>query len=221
MAAGPEIRRIGWLATFWRTPLSRMLMLSAALHAALIMVVQPRPFPAVTEVVVISARLLGQPAASAVKAAVPAPQPAGTAANPEVRAPAPPSPAQSSDHAAGVTVSGQPAPATSLPSLPVMVDTTWYEARQLDVQPQTKVRITPDYPADAAQRGVEGTVTLKLWVDEFGTVQRLEVEQGSPPGVFDASAVTAFARAPFLPARKDGQPVRALIRVRVRYDLED
>jgi protein TonB len=109
----------------------------------------------------------------------------------------------------------------SLPSVPVMIDTNWYEARQLDVQPRASQPINPAYPSDAQRRGQQGTVKLKLKVDEFGAVRDVEVEGGNPPGVFDDSALAAFKNAHFEPARKEGQPVRALIYIRVRYELGD
>jgi len=118
-----------------------------------------------------------------------------------------------------VQPAGSAAPA--LPSIPVMVDSTWYEARQLDVQPRASQPINPVYPPDAVRRNQQGSVKLKLKVDEFGAVKDVEVEEGDPPGVFDESALDAFKKGRFEPAMKNGQPVRALIYIRVRYELGD
>ncbi len=102
-----------------------------------------------------------------------------------------------------------------------MLDTTWYEARQLDISPRAAQPINPVYPLEAARRGIEGTVKLLLRVDEYGVVQDVQVMEGEPPGIFDQSAVEAFRTGKFLPARKDGRPVRAQIYIRVRYELDD
>ena len=109
--------------------------------------------------------------------------------------------------------------APALPSIPVMVDAHWYEAKQLDAQPKAAAKIVPLYPPAASRNGIEGTVKLKLRIDEFGVVREVEVEEGDPPGVFDESALDAFGKGRFKPAIKDGRPVRALIYIRVRYEL--
>jgi protein TonB len=101
-----------------------------------------------------------------------------------------------------------------------MVDTTWYGARQLDVQPRTLKPVQPAYPPQARRRGLEGTVKLQLRIDEYGVVQEAAVEEGDPPGVFDAAALDAFRTARFLPAQKNQRPVRALVHVRVVFKLE-
>lgn len=228
----------GLIAQLLRLPLSRMLLLSLCLHLAVVMIVQPQPYPPVPEVVVISARL-NEPAAPA---PTPAPTPAPAVAAPPLPAPVPevaskpapeaplpkPEPAPAQETApARVAVSAAPAAvpraveAPALPSLPVMVDTTWYEARQLDSQPRATAPIQPRYPPAAQKRGTEGSVKLRLRVDEYGVVQEAEVEEGDPPGVFDESALAAFKAGRFVPARKDGRPVRAQIYIRVRYDLDD
>jgi protein TonB len=227
-------------------PMARMLLLSLSLHAAVVMLVQPRSSPVLRDSVVISARLVANP--------VPSPPPASVQVEPVIQPPPVPKPpepvklalspqlAPSPVTAPANNASPQPAvdtkpaattpdpkdvvarPATStspaLPSVPVMVDTHWYEARQLDVQPKASQPINPPYPPEAQRRNQQGTVKLKLKVDEFGVVQDVEVEEGSPPGVFDDSALAAFKKAHFEPARKDGQPVRALIYIRVRYELD-
>ncbi|NTV96409.1 MAG: energy transducer TonB [Thiobacillus sp.] len=238
MVADPD--RHALIAAIWRAPLARMLLLSASLHAALVMIVQPRPFAPVSEEIVINARLLEKAADSPQQQAVrppdsAPPRPPSPAANrvesaaeeqpPEYRSPAhaavPPQPVQADERTAGPPAASGPAPASALPSLPVMIDTNWYEARQLDVQPMATARIEPVYPPDAQQNGIEGTVKLKLKIDEFGSVREVEVAAGDPPGVFDASALAAFRQVRFTPARRNGSPVRALVYIRVRYGLND
>lgn len=229
-------------------PLARMLLLSLSLHVAVVMLVQPRSFPVPHAAMVINARLVSpnpvaapvpppqqvQPSDQSAPALMP--QPLALALAQQLAVPSVPAPIESAKPAPApdakpqaTTTSTTPdsvvRPSTStsadLPSVPVMVDTNWYEARQLDVQPRASQAINPIYPPDAARRGQQGTVKLKLKVDEFGVVQAVEVEEGNPPGVFDESALVAFKKAHFEPAQKNGQPVRALIHIRVRYELKD
>jgi periplasmic protein TonB len=148
----------------------------------------------------------------------------------DVVASMPPMPPESGREAARPAESarrGDPVPAlpaapaiTALPSVPVMIDTTWYGVRQLDVQPRALQPVNPAYPPQARRQGLEGTVKLMLKIDEFGVVQEAAVEEGEPPGVFDAAALAAFRSARFAPAQKNQRPVRALVYVRVVFRLE-
>ncbi len=114
-----------------------------------------------------------------------------------------------------------PTGAEALATVPVMVDTRWYTARELDVQPRAGRPIAPDYPEDARLEGVAGHVVLSMRIDEFGQVKDVTVESAEPAGVFDESALAAFRQARFFPARLAGRPVRSEIRIRVTYALED
>jgi protein TonB len=76
------------------------------------------------------------------------------------------------------------------------------------------------YPPDATRRGVSGSVTLTLKLDETGAVQGVEVTDATPPGVFDQSALDAFKQARFAPAQKDGRAVKSLVVIKVKYALE-
>lgn len=227
-----------------------MLMLSLALHMALIMLIQPRPGSTIPYSQTIRARIVAAtPAASeaepvpdqripddllaaldtlappnpeAVPVRVPEPP---TESPAETRVAAEPVPAVPSAHAPDPDLNPSRLPAREspdlLPSVPVMLDTTWYNARQLDVQPKARYGIEPAYPEDARRASIVGTVTLLMRINELGEVKEVTVESATPPGVFDASAKQAFASARFAPARLAGQAVRAEIRIRVTYTLND
>ncbi|MGE0353757.1 MAG: energy transducer TonB [Gemmatimonadales bacterium] len=65
------------------------------------------------------------------------------------------------------------------------------------------------YPADLYQQGVEGTVQLRLFVNETGTVlpESTAVVESSGYPAFDSAAVRGVARMRFAPAQRDGRPV--------------
>lgn len=232
--------------TLWeqirRQPMARMLLLSLSLHVAVVMLVQPRGYVAHQVVTVINAQLTTAPPASPppAPAAVPvkpAVQPLAEPAALEPVRPEPSVPARQDNAKPAPVLDARPAvtapeaktavvrPAASdslaLPSVPVLVDTNWYEARQLDVQPRASQPINPIYPVEALRRNQQGTVKLKLKVDEFGVVRDVEVQESEPPAVFENSSLDAFKHGHFEPARKDGRPVRALIYIRVRYELDN
>jgi len=229
-----------------RQPMARMLLLSLSLHVAVAMLVQPRGYAEHRVVTVIDAQLTAAPPASP---PVPAPAPVEPIVQPlpEVKPQelAAPEPTRSEPAIAAVHDSIKPAPvadtrltvatteakatvarsaasdAHALPSIPVMIDSHWYDARQLDVQPRASQPINPLYPPEALRRNQQGTVKLKLKIDEFGVVRDVEVQESDPPAVFDDSSLEAFKQGRFEPARKDGRPVRALIYIRVRYELNN
>jgi TonB family protein len=67
------------------------------------------------------------------------------------------------------------------------------------------------YPADLYDKGIEGEVRLRLYVDETGRVRtdstRVASSSGTP--ALDSAAIRGAAQLRFAPAHKDGQPVGA------------
>lgn len=113
-----------------------------------------------------------------------------------------------------------PPPDSPLPSvaMPMLADPTWYPAEELDVYPRARDSVSPAYPAQAAQEGIAGEVTLLLMVDERGMPRQVSVAQARPAGYFEAAAIAAFQTARFEPAQRDGRSVRSRILVRVSFD---
>lgn len=65
------------------------------------------------------------------------------------------------------------------------------------------------YPADLYTEGVEGTVILRLFVDESGTIvlDSTQIVEGSGYPQLDTAALAGVSEMRFAPARRDGQPV--------------
>lgn len=83
------------------------------------------------------------------------------------------------------------------------------------------VRIEPDYPARAAQRGIEGFVVLQFTITPAGTVKDPVVLDAEPDGVFDAAAVAAVSRWKYNPKMEGGVAVeRRGVRVKLNFQLE-
>ncbi len=79
----------------------------------------------------------------------------------------------------------------------------------------------PDYPDEARRRKVEGSVDLAFIVGSDGKVRDVQIVQSTPPGVFDAEAVSAVRRWRYDPRREDGVPVDHPAKVRLAFQLED
>lgn len=114
----------------------------------------------------------------------------------------------------------EPAPAI-LPALeiPLFDDPTWYPAKQVDVHPSPLQPVLPDYPPNAGEKGVAGTITLLLLIDEQGIVKEVSVVEAKPEGYFEESAMGAFRAARFAPAQKNGRAVKSRVLIRVTYEL--
>ncbi|MEM9494197.1 MAG: energy transducer TonB, partial [Myxococcota bacterium] len=89
----------------------------------------------------------------------------------------------------------------------------------VDALPKPRNRITPEYPAKARQRGVQGHVLLKIKVSERGDVERVKVVDAEPPGVFDMVAVAAIRQWTFDPATYKGEPVAISVQQRIPFRL--
>jgi protein TonB len=69
------------------------------------------------------------------------------------------------------------------------------------------VRIAPEYPARAAERGIAGWVLLEFTVTSAGTTRDVRVLDSDPPGTFDRVAVKAVERFKYRPKVVNGRPV--------------
>ena len=84
------------------------------------------------------------------------------------------------------------------------------------------VRVNPQYPIRAEERGIEGWVELEFTISEAGTVKEARVIAAKPRGVFDRSALRAIKKWKYNPKVEDGKPVeRPGVTVRLTFDLED
>jgi TonB family protein len=65
------------------------------------------------------------------------------------------------------------------------------------------------YPPNLFRQGIEGTVTLRLFVDDKGTVlpESTQVTESSGYPEFDSAAVAGVPRMRFAPAQRDGRAV--------------
>ncbi|MGF1509918.1 MAG: TonB family protein [Myxococcota bacterium] len=83
-----------------------------------------------------------------------------------------------------------------------------------------KFRARPVYPVGAAQRGIEGYVTIKFTITPRGTVDDMQVLDSQPPGQFDRAALKALSRWRYDPKLVDGTPVaRPNQRVTLKFEL--
>lgn len=75
----------------------------------------------------------------------------------------------------------------------------------------------PVYPESAVKAGLQGIVTVKVFIDPSGQVSKAEALSGPQP--LQSAAVEAAKRARFAPARIAGQPARST--VTINYNFKD
>ena len=84
------------------------------------------------------------------------------------------------------------------------------------------VRIAPDYPQRALQRGLEGWVRVQFTITVTGTVKDPIVVEADPKNIFDDAALKSIARWRYNPKVEDGVAVeRVGVQTIIRFQLEN
>ncbi|PIV76073.1 MAG: energy transducer TonB [Rhodocyclales bacterium CG17_big_fil_post_rev_8_21_14_2_50_68_7] len=144
---------------------------------------RPKPMEKTPRQLVVETPVVA-PADSVAPSLPPRPEPA-----PEIEAPAsPPAPTE-------------PAPAPA-PGRPIALGG--------ELAAACPERSAPRYPAISRRRGEEGTVVLRVELDETGAVVAGEVATGSGFARLDEAALEAVRTWRCTPARRGAQPVRAV-----------
>ncbi len=84
--------------------------------------------------------------------------------------------------------------------------------------PRVLSEVRPNYPKEAKERELEGTVVLDVLIDDQGKVRQVSVIEGE--SVFRNEALIAMKKFLFKPARVDGKPVAVRIRYSLKFLLE-
>ncbi len=87
-----------------------------------------------------------------------------------------------------------------------------------DSPPRTRKMARPEYPRDAFEARIQGTVLVEAVIDAKGRVTKVRVLE-SVPGL-DEAAVKALKKWRFHPARKDGKPVATIIHAPVKFEIK-
>lgn len=82
------------------------------------------------------------------------------------------------------------------------------------------VRINPDYPQRALNRGIEGWVVVQFTITAAGTVKDPKVIDADPKGYFEDAAVKAVSRWRYNPKVEEGVAVeRVGVQTLIRFQL--
>jgi len=99
---------------------------------------------------------------------------------------------------------------------------TGFEIAASDTDVVPIVRVQPQYPLRASERGIEGWVEVEFTISKLGTVKDPEVINSHPSSIFDRSALKAIRKWKYNPKIEDGEPVeRPGIKVRLKFELSN
>lgn len=107
-----------------------------------------------------------------------------------------------------------PADTENLPAADEFVPVEW-EATYNEADLQRAIH----YPAEALNRGIQGTVILRVLIGRSGEIKNLIVDQHTDP-LLDEAAINAVRETKFTPARNGNQPVATWKQVNVEFRLE-
>lgn len=89
----------------------------------------------------------------------------------------------------------------------------------VDAPPRPTYQAPVEYPRQARARGQQGYVVLSLLISAAGEIEKVQVLEAEPAGVFDQAAVDGVRNWRFEPAQYQGRNVKVWARQRVRFDL--
>lgn len=93
-------------------------------------------------------------------------------------------------------------------------------ATEIDDPPRALDHRKPAYPMSAHRRGIEGSVTVKILVNENGKVERIEVLEVVGYQGFRRSVLAVASAWRFTPPRHKGRRVRAYVIKKTEFKLE-
>ena len=83
------------------------------------------------------------------------------------------------------------------------------------------VKVAPQYPRRAAQKGIEGYVVLEFTVSKLGTVVDPQVIEADPPNIFNRAAISAAKKFKYKPKIENGEALEVKgIRNIIRFELD-
>lgn len=77
---------------------------------------------------------------------------------------------------------------------------------------------TPVYPENMRAKGTTGIVELLVLIDKTGQIRQITIVKSAGES-FDEAAISAVKASTFMPAKVDGRPVSALLKMPVKFKL--
>ena len=91
----------------------------------------------------------------------------------------------------------------------------------VEIMPEVIHQASPEYPLQAKQAGITGTVSVKALVDEEGKVLKATVAKSSGAVSLDEAALEAAYKCEYKPGIQDGHSVKVWVTYPVEFTLAD
>ena len=86
-------------------------------------------------------------------------------------------------------------------SVPIVVQNVAYVNKKI---------CTPKYPRVSRKRGERGKVLIRVFINRDGSSEKVEIEQSSGFNRLDQAAMDSAKKCKFIPAKRNGKPVKTL-----------
>jgi len=100
-------------------------------------------------------------------------------------------------------------PRAGAPGLDLPLPDKWFTAPELTVLAQPLAMVKLDYPDEFAGSTIITRVRVRLFVDERGTVQKIELVESGVDPAFGAAAIKQWQGVRFKPGIRDGVAVKS------------
>ncbi len=80
--------------------------------------------------------------------------------------------------------------------------------------------VKPEYPELALRAGIQGKVTVRIWVDKEGKARQVEILR-TDADIFNEAALAAARQMLFTPALMNNNPVSVWVALPIRFALAD
>ena len=103
--------------------------------------------------------------------------------------------------------------------LPVIkAEEDYLRPSEVDVRAQPVHMPALVYPEKAQRMRIGGLVRLRVYLNESGKIDRVNVVAANPPGVFEEAALRALLATSFAPAQKNGHAVKSQKLIEINFD---
>lgn len=84
------------------------------------------------------------------------------------------------------------------------------------------VKVAPQYPSRAVNRGIEGYVIVEYTVTKLGSVKDPVIIEANPESIFNNAAIKSVLRYKYKPRVINGEPVEVPgVKTKITFELED
>lgn len=93
-------------------------------------------------------------------------------------------------------------------------------AQAVDVLPKAMSQPEMTYPTSAAEKGIQGFVEVSLLVSDLGQVEKVNILNANPKGIFEDAARASVIQWRFEPAEYKGKKVAVWLNQKINFSLE-